>query len=288
MATWKNYPMRYWLLPILATLLPVVSVAADAPPNPAPKPGTAFITGSDGGIGFALVQEFESRGWQVIASVLDPARSTDLNAFASAHPLVNVEKLDVTDTAGIDALAIKLRDRPIDALVNNAGITGSFEGQTLAKLDMSQFERVLRVNSYGPLRVSAGFLDLVARSKQRKIVAISSGYGSLASVENIAASGYPSYYFYAMSKAALNMGMREFALEAGAPRNVTTVLISPGAVDTSMQRDIRANMERLGKPITAPTSTPAQVAHALVMLIEQLKPEQNGKFLALSGKEVPW
>jgi hypothetical protein len=25
-----------------------------------------------------------------------------------------------------------------------------------------------------------------------------------------------------------------------------------------------------------------------VMLIEQLKPEQNGKFLALSGKEVPW
>jgi NAD(P)-dependent dehydrogenase (short-subunit alcohol dehydrogenase family) len=264
--------------------LPVVSVAAD----PAPNPGTAFITGSDGGIGFALVQEFEGRGWQVIATVLDPAKATELNAFAQAHPLVSVEKLDVTDAEGMDALAIKLKDRPIDALVNNAGITGSFEGQTLAKLDMGQFERVLRVNSYGPLRVSAAFLDLVARSKQRKIIAISSGYGSVASVENIAASGYPSFYFYAMSKAALNMGMREFALEAGVPRDVTTVLVSPGAVDTAMQRDIRANMERLGKPITAPTSTPAQVAHAMVMLIEQLKPEQNGKFLALSGKEVPW
>jgi NAD(P)-dependent dehydrogenase (short-subunit alcohol dehydrogenase family) len=276
--------MRNWLLPILTVLLPAVSAAAE----PMPNPGTALITGSDGGIGFALVQEFEGRGWQVIATVLDPAKATELTAFAQTHPLVSVEKLDVTDAAGMDALAIKLKDRPIDALVNNAGITGSFEGQTLAKLDMGQFERVLRVNSYGPLRVSAAFLDLVARSKQRKIIAISSGYGSVASVENIAASGYPSFYFYAMSKAALNMGMREFALEAGVPRNVTTVLVSPGAVDTSMQRDIRANMERLGKPITAPTSTPAQVAHAMVMLIEQLKPEQNGKFLALSGREVPW
>jgi NAD(P)-dependent dehydrogenase (short-subunit alcohol dehydrogenase family) len=82
--------------------------------------------------------------------------------------------------------------------------------------------------------------------------------------------------------------MREFALEAGAPRGVTTVLISPGAVDTSMQREIRANMVRIGKPITTPTSTPAQVAHAMVLAIEQLKPEQNGRFWALSGKEVPW
>ncbi len=251
--------MKNWLLPILAILLPAAIGCRGCAAQSAL--GTALITGSDGGIGFALVQEFESRGWKVIATVLDPAKATELNAFAQAHPLVSVEKLDVTDAAGMDALAIKLKDKPIDALVNNAGITGSFEGQTLSKLDMGQFERVMRVNSYGPLRVSAAFLDLVARSKQRKIIAVSSGYGSVASVENIAASGYPSYYFYAMSKAALNMGMREFALEAGAPRSVTTVLISPGAVDTPMQRDIRANMERLGKPITAPTSTPAQVAH---------------------------
>lgn len=273
-------------LPLMVmALLPAVSVAADPPPNP----GTAFITGSDRGIGFALVQEFESRGWQVIATALDPAAAADLNAFAQAHPRVSVEKLDVTDTAGIDALAVKLKNRPIDALVNNAGISGSFEGQMLAKLDQADFERVLRVNSYGPLRVSAAFLDQVAASKQRKIIAVSSGYGSVASVESLAASGYPSYYFYAMSKAALNMGMREFALEAGAPRKVTTVLVSPGAVDTGMQRDIRANMERIGKPITAPTSTPAQVAHNMVLLIEQLTPEQNGKFLSVaSGKEVPW
>jgi NAD(P)-dependent dehydrogenase (short-subunit alcohol dehydrogenase family) len=195
--------MKLWSLLVVA-LMPASSLAADSPPNP----GTAFITGSDRGIGFALVQEFETRGWQVIATARDPAKATELSAFAKAHPRVTVEKLDVTDT--------------------------------------------------------------------------------VASVESLASAGYPNSYFYAMSKAALNMGLREFALDPGAKRGVTTVLISPGAVDTDMQRGIRADMAQAGKPITLPTRTPAEVAHAMVLAIEQLTPEQNGKFFSLSGKEVPW
>jgi NAD(P)-dependent dehydrogenase (short-subunit alcohol dehydrogenase family) len=106
-------------------------------------------------------------------------------------------------------------------------------------------------------------------------------------VERIASAGYPSAYFYAMSKAALNMGLREFAFEA-APRKVTTVLMSPGAVDTDMQRDLRDHMAKIGKPITSPVLTAAASAHSIVVTIEQLKPEQNGKFLSRDGAEVPW
>ena len=269
---------------LLIVLSPAASLAAESPPNA----GTALITGSDRGIGFALVQEFEGRGWSVIATARDPAKAADLNAFAKDHSRVTIEKLDVTDTAAIDALAMKLEDRPIDALVNNAGIAGTTEGQRLDKLDQDEFVRVLRVNSYGPLRISAAFLDHVAASKQRKIIGISSGYGSLASVESIASAGYPNSYFYAMSKAALNMGLREFALDPGAKRGVITVLISPGAVDTDMQRTIRSDMAQAGKPITVPTRTPAEVARAMVLAIEQLTPEQNGKFYSITGKEVPW
>jgi NAD(P)-dependent dehydrogenase (short-subunit alcohol dehydrogenase family) len=83
------------------------------------------------------------------------------------------------------------------------------------------------------------------------------------------------------------MGLRAFAFEA-APRGVTTVLLSPGAVDTDMQRDIRGYMAGKGKPITAPTLTPAESAHAMVLTIEQLAPAQNGKFLGRDGSEIPW
>ena len=140
--------MKLWSL-LLMALSPAALLAAESPPNP----GTAFVTGSDRGIGFALVREFESRGWQVIATTRDPAKATELNAFATAHPRVSVEKLDVTDTAEIDALAKKLKDRPIDALVNNAGIAGTADGQRLDKLDQDELVRVLRVKSYRKLRI---------------------------------------------------------------------------------------------------------------------------------------
>jgi NAD(P)-dependent dehydrogenase (short-subunit alcohol dehydrogenase family) len=263
--------------------------AADRPaaPEPAPNPGTALITGSDRGLGLALAREFESRGWRVIATCRDPAKATELTNFAHDHRSVSIERLDVSDDAAIDALVAKLKGQPIDALVNNAGVAGSVEGQTLSKLDPDAFGRVLRVNSYAALRVSAAFLELVAAIKQRKIIGMSSGYGSLSLVQSTAAAGYPRAYYSAMSKAALNMGMREFAFEV-APRQVTTVLLSPGAVDTDMQREVRDQMAKIGKPITSPMLTSAESAHSMVLTIEQLKPEQNGKFLARDGTVMPW
>ena len=50
----------------------------------------------------------------------------------------------------------------------------------------------------------------------------------------------------------------------------------------------QSDVAQAGKPITAPTRTPAEAAHALVLSIEQLAPEQNGRFLSVTGKEVPW
>jgi NAD(P)-dependent dehydrogenase (short-subunit alcohol dehydrogenase family) len=277
----------FFVLCLLGCALGAAAADRPAAPEPPANPGTALITGSDRGLGLALTREFESRGWRVIATCRDPAKATELTDLAHEHPSVEVEKLDVSDDAAIDALVAKLNGRPIDALVNNAGSTGSVESQTLSRLDPEAFERVLRVNSYAPLRVSAAFVGLVAASKQRKIIGMSSGYGSLSSVEQIAAQGYPNAYYYAMSKAALNMGLREFAFEV-APRHVTTVLLSPGAVDTDMQRDLRDQMARIGKPISSPVLTPAESAHSMVLTIEQLKPEQNGKFLTRDGTTIPW
>jgi NAD(P)-dependent dehydrogenase (short-subunit alcohol dehydrogenase family) len=280
--------MRIWLsLCLLGWALSAPAADVPAAPEPAPNPGTALITGSDRGIGLALTREFAIRGWQVIATCRDPVKAIELAALAHDHPTVSIEKLDVSDDAAIDALAAKLKGRPIDALVNNAGVTSSMEGQALAKLDPEDFGRVLRVNSYAPLRVSAAFLESVAASKQRKIIGMSSGYGSIASIEKLASLGYPRQYYYAMSKAALNMGLRQFALEV-ASRQVTTVLLSPGAVDTDLQRYLRGYTANIGKPITAPVLTPAESAHSMVVTIERLKPDQNGKFLTRDGTELPW
>jgi NAD(P)-dependent dehydrogenase (short-subunit alcohol dehydrogenase family) len=254
--------------------------AAGSPPAP-----VALVTGSDRGIGRALTEELVARGWHVIATCRDPEHATDLKAFAAAHPAVSIERLDVADNASIAALADRLHGQPIDALINNAGITGDFTAQSLATLDADEFQRVLRVNTYAPLRMAQAFLDAVAASRQKKVIAISSGLGSLWQTPQYAQ--YSRAYYYAISKAGLNMAMRMLASEAKA-RGILVGIVTPGSVDTDMQKQYRAASAAAGTAITAPVLSPADSASAVVDFIVGLGPEKSGRFYGYSGAEIPW
>ena len=136
------------------------------------------------------------------------------------------------------------------ALINNAGIAGDFgTAQSPATIDPDEFQRVLRVNTYAPLRLSRAFMAQVAASRQKKIVSISSGLGSLTRAPDV--MQYAPAYDYAISKASLNMAMRMLAAEVK-PRGVLAGLVTPGMVDTAMQAQYRAASAAAGTPITAP------------------------------------
>ncbi len=218
----------------------------------------------------------------VVATCRDPIHAEALNTFARSHSLVNVERLDVTDNAAIDELANKYRAQPIDALINNAGITGDLDAQQLTSLDFDPFQNVMRVNAYAPLRVARAFLDHVTASRQKKIIAISSGSGSLWQAPQLR-----SLYYYNMSKSALNMGMRLLQNDVRA-RGVMVGIVTPGPVDTDMQRQIRAAAVKAGKPLTTPVLSAADSACALADYIERLGPDKAGRFYSYSGQETPW
>jgi short-subunit dehydrogenase len=71
-------------------------------------------------------------------------------------------------------------------------------------------------------------------------------------------------------------------------RGVLVGLVTPGPVDTDMQRAYRAAAAHSGKPLTTPTLTPAESARSLVDYIETLGPEKSGRFYSYTGQEVPW
>jgi NAD(P)-dependent dehydrogenase (short-subunit alcohol dehydrogenase family) len=268
----------------LAFSIPLLAAESTINAGTAPAP-VALITGSDRGIGLALTQEFASRGWRVVATCRNPDNATELNALAVAHPLVSIERLDVADNAAIDALSAELRDQPIDALINNAGVAGDFNAQSLAKLDPAEFERVLRVNTYAPLRVAQAFIEQVAASRQKKVVSISSGLGSLTLAPQF--TQYARAYYYAISKAGLNMAMRMLAEDAK-PRGIVVGIVTPGMVDTAMQTQYRAASAATATPITAPKLSPAESARALVDYVVALTPEKSGRMFSYSGAEVAW
>ncbi|MFW2404779.1 MAG: SDR family oxidoreductase [Gammaproteobacteria bacterium] len=238
--------------------------------------GTVLVTGANRGIGLELTRNYAMRGWNVIATARKPEKAIELNAIAAEYDNVLVEQMDLLDHAGIDALAERLKDIPIDVLLNNAAILGEPNEQNLGAFDYDLFGRVMDVNVIGTTKMAEAFLPHVESSDMKKIVAITSTQGSISSVR----SG--SIAFYNTSKAALNMIMRSNS-RVLKDKGVTVALISPGQVDTDM---MNLALDRAG--VKFPLLTPQQSAEAVINVIDQYGLELSGRFVSHTGEEIPW
>ena len=248
----------------LAILLSVVgSRAADVP--------TVLVTGANRGIGLELARQYAERGWKVIAAARKPAEAADLKAIAAKRPGLVIEELDVTNHAQIDALAATYKGRPIDILINNAGISGGHENAKFGQMNYDAYYQVHAVNVVGPVKMAEAFLPNVAASSQKKIINITSGQGSIAKT-------WGCCYFYRSSKAALNMMMRNISLELK-PKGITVGLISPGFVkDTGMTQGLDLPM----------MITTQESAASVIKVIDGYDLAKTGTFLEHDGSVWPW
>ena len=217
---------------------------------------TILITGSNRGIGLELVRQLVERGDTVIAA----CRSASDELRATGAEII--EGLDVTDDESVAALADQLEGRTLDWLVNNAGI---LERTSLDNLDFDAMERQFRVNSLGPLRVTAALLDrLVGGSK---VFIVTSRMGSID--DNTSGGSYG----YRMSKTAVNMAGKSLAVDL-AERGIGVFLLHPGWVATDM---------------TGGTGIAVQESAAgLVATMTRLDTGQTGTFWHQEGYELPW
>ena len=130
---------------------------------------TVLITGADRGLGLEFTRQYAARGDTVIATCRHPEDAAELQALAVTKKTIFVEKLDLTDDAGVRSLATKYRGKPIDVLINNAGILGDRDGQMLGAFSRKGFHDVMDVNAFGPLVVSEAFRENVFAGKAKKI-----------------------------------------------------------------------------------------------------------------------
>lgn len=253
-------------------------VIANAAPTIDQEKPTVLITGSNRGIGLSLAQNYAEQGWNVIATCRKPNKAMDLISLKKEYSNVNIEELDVTSQDQIIALANKYDGIPIDVLLNNAGILGEVQDQVFGGLNDQTFNRVFAVNTLAPLKVSEAFIDHVSMSQQKKIVSMTSGLGSMQITAN---QSY--FYFYRMSKAALNMGV--VAMNASLRKQgVISALIAPGQVDTKLLAE---------SGYRGPNKiTPDESAKSLIKIIDSLTQEtlkENGnKAINVDERVLPW
>lgn len=189
----------------------------------------AIVTGANRGIGLEVVRQLAQHGMTVILGSRDLEKGE-----AAAAPLaedgleVLPRKLDVVDGDSIAALATQVDQEfgHLDVLVNNAGILyDTWQKPSTANLDTVQ--EAIATNLFGPWQICKAFVPLLRRSQHGRIVNVSSGAGSIATM----GSSTPAY---SVSKAALNAFTRTLAADLDDGSGILVNAVCPGWVATDM------------------------------------------------------
>jgi NAD(P)-dependent dehydrogenase (short-subunit alcohol dehydrogenase family) len=222
---------------------------------------TVLITGASRGLGLDFARQYAADGWRVLATCRTPARAMALRDLGAK---VAIHALDVTDHDAVHGLARELAGEAIDVLIANAGIFIARD-MTPQAVDAGAWLEMFAVNTIAPFVCAGAFLDHVARSGERKMIAVSSIVGSVGHV------GQGGRYAYRSSKAALNSAWRTFAHDHP---EVIAAMVSPGRVRTDMNPD-------------APNAPEASVA-SLRRVIAGLTQADSGGFFRVDGSKAPW
>jgi NAD(P)-dependent dehydrogenase (short-subunit alcohol dehydrogenase family) len=254
---------------------------------------TVMITGANSGIGLEFAKQYAAKGWTIIAAHRrkdTPKTLADLAAKYAGK--VRIEHLDVTSPDEAAALATRLKDVPIDVLINNAGVyndrsqcapeddacPGDWSTQTFGTMNYQLLDTIMAVNIKGPLVVSQAFYPNVKASKLKKLVNISSSNGTLTGEKPPRAGTI----YYRMSKAALNREMQIVAASVKA-EGVTVLMLNPGPTLTEHQ----AYLEK-GASISAKMLKTSFTVENMINTIDKSTLEDTGRFLRYDGATEPW
>ncbi|MEU8210644.1 SDR family oxidoreductase [Micromonospora sp. NPDC049044] len=237
----------------------------------------ALVTGANKGIGYEIAAGLGALGWSVGVGARDQTRRDaavaqlrDAGVDAFGVPL------DVTDDSSVATAAELIAERAgrLDALVNNAGITGG-RPQQPSTVDPAVIRTVVETNVIGVIRVTNAMLPLLKRSASPRIVNMSSSVGSLArqSGPGGETTTGPVAVAYAPSKSFLNAVTLQYVREL-ADTNILINCACPGFVATDLNgfRGVR---------------TPQQGAATAIRLATLPDGGPTGGFFEDAGV-VPW
>jgi NAD(P)-dependent dehydrogenase (short-subunit alcohol dehydrogenase family) len=185
-------------------------------------------------------------------------------------------RLDVTDDASV-AAAVRVieADGGLDVLVNNAGIEGRGENNSIVEagsVTADMMREVFDTNVFGVVRVTHAFLPLLQRSSAPVVVNVSSSLGSL----RLAVSPEsPTFFYpgvaYPASKSAVNMITVQFAKQFPGMR---INAVEPGYTDTDLNGHTG-------------TQTVEEGARIIVEMAQTTSEGPTGGYFSIDGP-VPW
>jgi uncharacterized protein len=187
--------------------------------------GTALITGASSGIGEALAHCFARAGFNLVLVARSAAKLKTLAAdLANEHGVkawAMPADVSLPEAAGQLAAAMKRARRPIDVLVNCAGV---LEHGTFAEMPAQRHRELVDLNINGLTALLAQFAPPM----------LERGHGRILNVASIAAfQPIPKLATYAATKAYV-LSLTESLAEEFKGTGVTITALCPGVTATSM------------------------------------------------------
>ena len=225
------------------------------------------ITGANRGLGLGFVKNYLGKNVDVVSTTRHLKSSKELLALKEKFPNnLEIFELDLLKESAGDILANFLGERPIDILINNAGVGST--NQHFEAVSPKPWLEVLKVNLIAPLMITQSIISNVKKGSDKKIYFLSSQLGSIG--DN--ASG--GMYIYRSSKTGLNQVVKSLSIDLK-PQGITVVSLHPGWVKTDM-----------GGP-NAPVSIDESI-EGMTQVIHTTDIRDTGRFLNYDGKELPW
>ena len=212
---------------------------------------TFFVTGVNTGIGRALVEALAAAGGQVVLASRSAERTAPvLAAIRSRYPGAEAEfvLLDLADLSSVRRAAqgYLATGRPLDVLVNNAGVAGT------RALSADRFDLTYATNHIGPFLLTNLLLPKIRESAQGRVVNVASA--AHLGVKRLDWSGLErrvkpkrsAFGDYAVTKLMNVLHVKELARRLEGT-TVTTHAVHPGAVASDIWRALPQLVQWLGK-----------------------------------------
>jgi len=233
---------------------------------------TWLVTGTSRGIGLEIVKLLVASPVNtVFAACRNPSSATSLKALKYASMTkgtLHLIKMDVTDEASVQQARDEVEDildgQGLDYLFNNAGV--AIKDDRPSTMNADDLTSTILANVIGPALVTRTFIPLVERSQRKVIANVSTALASIGTDYG------PQHLSYSISKIALNMLTYKQVKERP---DLCAVLVDPGWVKTDMG----------GSSATLEAS---ESAAGMVRVVIGVTPEDTGKFIDYTGKEIPW
>lgn len=236
-------------------------------------PFNAAIIGASGGIGKALTKALSEHEKAGTIYALSRTPCPDLEEYKN----ITTYPLDICDEKQIRDAAEQIQE-PLHLVIIATGILHDNDvmpEKNITALDSEIMERVLLINTIGPAMVAKYFIPLFDRKERSIFAALSARVGSISD------NHLGGWHSYRASKAALNMMLKNIAIESARKyKNMAVIGLHPGTVATNLSAPFQTNVKE-GKLFS-----PQQSANYLLNVINQTSSADTGKIFAWDGEEI--